>query len=401
MLKGNALVGQSGGPTSVINGSLCGVIQEATKQENIDGVYGMRWGIEGFMQENIIDLSKEKPETIEGLRKTPSSALGSSRHKLKEEDLEKVLAVLKKYNIRYVFLIGGNDTADTIHRVEKYCKEQNYELIGIGIPKTVDNDLFGTDHTPGYPSSARYVALSVLQGGILARDMQKVDQIVVYQAVGRDSGWLASSAVLGKKREEDPPHLIYIPERPFEDDKFLADVERCHKKYGWVSISIGEGICYADGTPVTASTTKDKFQNVEFGAMGGVSSAMVLHRMACNEFGFRGEFQVVESLQMCGADRMSEVDIDEAYRLGVEAVKKAVQGETGVMVTLERDDSPEYHCSIGTIGLEKVALAAKKMPDEFIDASGSMVTQSFVDYAKPFVGEMPEYVSFDFHKVTV
>ncbi|MCK4966375.1 diphosphate--fructose-6-phosphate 1-phosphotransferase, partial [bacterium] len=335
---------------------------------------------------------------IEGLRKTPSSALGSSRHKLQEKDLAAVLKILKKYNIRYMFLIGGNDTADTIHRVEKYCKERGYELIGIGIPKTVDNDLFGTDHTPGYPSSARYVALSVKQGGVLARDMQKVDQIVIYQAVGRDSGWLAASAVLGKKREEDPPHLIYIPERPFKNDKFLADVERCHKKYGWVSISIGEGISYADGTPVTESSTTDKFKNIEFGAMGGVSSAMVLHRMACNEFGFRGEFQVVESLQMCGGDRMSEVDVDESYRLGVEAVRKGVQGETGVMVTLERDDSPEYHCSIGTIGLEKVALAAKKMPDEFIDASGSMVTQAFTDYAKPFVGELPEYTSLDFHK---
>ena len=401
MLKGNAIVGQSGGPTSVINNSLCGIIQEVGKHNFITGIYGMRWGIEGFMKENIIDLGKENPKTIAGLRRTPSSALGSSRHKLKDDDLEPVLKILKKYNIRYMFLIGGNDTADTIHRVEKYCKEKDYDLIGIGIPKTVDNDLYGTDHAPGYPSCARYVAISVKQAGILARDMQKVDQIVIYQAVGRDSGWLASSAVLAKEREDDPPHLIYIPEVPFDDNKFLSDVERCYKKYGWVSISIGEGISYADKTPVTASKTKDKFQNVEFGAMGGVSSAMVLHRMACNEFGFRGEFQVVESLQMCGADRMSEIDADEAFRCGVEAVRFAVQGKTGVMVTLIRNDSPDYHCSVGSIELKKVALTAKYMPQSFIDDSGCMVTQGFIDYVKPLVGELPKYTELEFHRIKI
>jgi len=401
MIKGNAVIGQSGGPTSVINSSLVGVLQEALKCDFITCVYGMRWGIEGFMNEDVIDLKKENPETVDGLRRTPSSALGSCRHKLKEEDFEPILKMLKKYNIRYMFLIGGNDTMDTIHRVEKYCRENNYELIGMGIPKTVDNDLFGTDHTPGYPSAARYVAMSVKQGGILGRDMQKVDQIVIYQSVGRDSGWLAASSIAAKEREDDPPHLIYVPEVPFEDEKFLADVERCYKEYGWVSVSIGEGISYADKTPVTSSTVRDKFQNIEFGAMGGVSSAMVLHRMACNKFDFRGEFQVVESLQMCGADRVSEVDVDEAYRCGVEAVKLAAEGKTGLMVTLVRDDSPEYHCSIGTIELEKAAEGAKPMPDEFIAPSGSMVTQAFIDYIKPLVGELPRYYNLDFNKVSI
>ena len=401
MLKGNAVIGQSGGPTAVINNSLVGVLNEASKYNFITGVFGMRWGIEGFMKENIMDLKKESSETIAGLRRTPSSALGSCRYKLKDKDFEPILKVLKKYNIRYIFLIGGNDTMDTIHRVEKYCKENNYELIGVGVPKTVDNDLFGTDHTPGFPSAARYVAISVKQGGILARDMQKVDQIVIYQAVGRDAGWLAASSIAGKENEDDPPHLIYIPERPFEDEKFLSDVERCHKDYGWVSIAIGEGISYADKTPVTASTTKDKFSNIEFGAMGGVSSAMVLHRMACNKFGFRGEFQVVESLQMCADDRVSTVDVDEAYRCGVEAVKLAVSGKSGLMVTLIRDDSPKYHCSIGTIELEKVAFSSKPMPDEFISSTGNMVTKAFVDYIKPLIGELPNHSTLSFNKVNV
>jgi len=191
MLKGNAIIGQSGGPTSVINSSLCGVIQACAKYpEAIEKIYGMRYGIEGFMQEMLIDLGAERAEIVEGLKTTPSSALGSCRHKLQDADFPVVLELFKKYNIRYYFLIGGNDTMDTIHRIEKYCREQGYDLVGVGIPKTVDNDLFATDHTPGFGSAARYVALSVMQAGMLARDMKKVDQFVVFQTVGRSAGWL-------------------------------------------------------------------------------------------------------------------------------------------------------------------------------------------------------------------
>jgi len=394
-LKGNAIVGQSGGPTAVINNSLAGVIHEASKCDFITGIYGMRWGIQGFMQERIIDLQSEKPETINGLRATPSAALGSCRYKVKDEDFETIFKLLKKHNIRYLFLIGGNDTMDTIGRVEEYCREHDYELIGIGIPKTVDNDLYGTDHAPGYPSAARYVAMSVKQEGLLARDMQKVDRIVVYQTVGRDSGWLAAASVAAKEKPEDPPHLIYIPERPFDDEQFLADVEKHQKERGWVSVVIAEGICYADKTPITASGTQDRFGNLEFGAMAGVSAAIILHKMACEKFGFRGEFQVPESLQMCGADRFSRVDVEEAYGCGLEAVKLAARGKTGLMVTLVRDDSPRYHCSTGTIELNKVALETRSVPDEYIVESGNMVTQAFVDYVKPLVGDLPAYWSLD------
>ena len=275
MLKGNAIIGQSGGPTCVINGSLAGVISGAAKCKQLTGVYGMRYGIEGFLQENIIDLKKEGEGIVSALRKTPSSALGSCRLKLKDEHLKPIRKILEKYNIRHLFLIGGNDTMDTIHRIEDYCRETGYELQGVGIPKTVDNDLFGTDHTPGYPSAARYVAMSVLQGGLLSRDMQKVDQFVIYQAVGRSAGWLVAASVMGKKSEADPPHIILMPERHFDLEKFLSDFERCNKKYGWVSIAVGEGVTYADGTPISASRVTDKFSNVEFGAMGGTSAAMI------------------------------------------------------------------------------------------------------------------------------
>lgn len=399
MLKGNAIIGQSGGPTCVINGSLAGVISEAAKCKQVTGVYGMRFGIEGFMQEDIINLNKEGAGIVNLLRKTPSSALGSCRLKLKDEHLKTIRKILEKYNIRHIFFIGGNDTMDTIHRIEEYCRETGYELQGIGIPKTVDNDLFGTDHTPGYPSAARYVALSVLQGGLLARDMKKVDQFVVYQAVGRSAGWLVAASVMGKKDEADPPHIILMPERYFELRKFLNDFETCYKKYGWVSIAVGEGVAYADGTPISASRVTDKFSNVEFGAMGGTSAAMMLHKMISDSFSVRGEFQVVESLQMCGADRMSAVDANEAFHCGIEAVKLVKSGETGYMVSIQREKGTHYKVKYGKTPLEEVAIKEKPMPDTYINAEGNFVTKAFVNYLKPLVGELPEYVTLKARKV--
>ena len=399
MLKGNAIIGQSGGPTSVINASLAGVIEAAKDCGVITKTLGMRFGIEGLMAENIIDLSAESAQTIEGLKITPSSALGSCRHKLKDSDLPIILELLKKHNIRYFFLIGGNDTMDTIHRVEAYARENKYELIGIGIPKTVDNDLFGTDHTPGFPSAARYMALSVAQAGVLARDMQKVDQFVIFQCIGREAGWLVGATALGKTNPEDAPHIMCFPERAFEKDKFLADVKKCYDQFGFVSIVCGEGITYADGTPVSASETKDKFGNVEFGAMGGTSVATALHRMVSNEFGFRGEFQITESLSMCAADRAVQVDIYEAYMCGQKAVELAAGGTTGVMVTLERQHSDKYHCTTGTAQLSEVAIKAKPMPDEYINAKGNFITDKFLDYIKPLVGDMPGYVKLNYKKI--
>ena len=200
MLRGNAIVGQSGGPTSVINASKIGIVRAALECDAIDRVFGMRFGIEGVLGDFLLDLSQESERTLNAVRNAPSSALGSSRLKLKDEHLPEVSAQLKKYDIRYFFMIGGNDTMDTIHRVTQYAADQGYEMRGVGVCKTVDNDLFGTDHTPGYPSAARYVAMSVKHGGILARDMQRVDQFVVFQTVGRSAGWLPAPAFLDYAR---------------------------------------------------------------------------------------------------------------------------------------------------------------------------------------------------------
>ena len=393
MSKGNVLVGQSGGPTSVINSSLAGVIDAAMKVDQIDRVFGMRFGIEGVLDDYLVDLGSESSEVLSGLRSTPGSALGSSRLKLKDEHFPAVLKQLQKYDIRYYFMIGGNDTMDTIHRVTKYANENGHEMIGVGVPKTVDNDLHGTDHTPGYPSAARYVALSVLQAGILARDMQKVDQFVIYQSIGRSAGWLPAAAACARFADDTPPHVVLFPERPFNRNAFLSAVAGAHKEHGFVSIVCGEGITNADGTPVSVSQTKDKFGNVEFGAMGGTSAAMMLHRMISDEFGWRGEFQVTESLPMCAADRGVKLDFDEAFACGQQAVKLATNGEGGVMVTMNRLNKPgeRYEIGFGTISLSEVANHERPMPDNFISKDGFGVTQAFLDYLSPLVGELPKY----------
>ncbi|HVN58307.1 MAG TPA: diphosphate--fructose-6-phosphate 1-phosphotransferase [Bacteroidales bacterium] len=394
-IKGNAIIGQSGGPTSVINSSLAGVVDAAMKSSFIKSVYGMHWGIEGFMKEDIFDLGRQSEPVLKGLRSTPASALGSSRHKLKDNELDLVLSILKKHNIRYLFMIGGNDTMDTIHRVEAYCREKKYELHGIGIPKTVDNDLFGTDHTPGFPSAARSNILNVMQAGVLAHDMQKVDQYVIYQTIGRDAGWLAAATAVAKKKEEDAPHLIYAPEFVFDRDKFLSDVDKCIKNYGWVSVVCGEGIKYADGTPVSASTMKDKFNNIEFGAMGGSSVGLNLHKMISSEFGFRGEFQITESLIMSDFVRAVRTDLKEAYQCGKEAVKLASKGITGYMVSLKRVSNDPYKIVFDKVPLKDVAIAAKPMPLDYFNREGNFVSKKFYDYMTPLAGDTPEFVKLE------
>lgn len=397
-MKGNAIIGQFGGPTSVINSSLCGLIQEGLKSKKIENVLGMRYGIIGFMKDEIVDLGKEDHRVIETLRQTPSSALGSCRYILKQEDFPLVITQLKKHNIRYFFLIGGNGSMETIRQIEKYCKKNNYKLSGIGIPKTVDNDLCGTDHAPGFASAARYVCLSVQQAGRLARDMQSVDKYVILQTVGRNTGWLAASAALAKKSESDAPHLIYIPERPLSRKRFITDVTECIKKNGWVSIICGEGILWEDKSFVASLQVQDDFSDIEFGAMGGGSAALNLHKIINQETNYRGEFQITESLSMCAIDRASKVDLEEAYACGVKAIQLAEEGASGVMVSIHRISSSPYQVELKTISLNEVAVHIKPMDDKYINALGNFVTNEYIEYIKPLVGELPRYSELNFIK---
>jgi 6-phosphofructokinase 1 len=223
--------------------------------------------------------------------------------------------------------------------------------------------------------------------------MQRVDQFTIFQTVGRSAGWLPAAAACAKRAPADAPHVILLPERPFQREAFLAAVAQAHQRYGFVSIVCGEGITNPDGSPVSASTTKDKFANVEFGAMGGTSAAMILHRIISDEFGWRGEFQVTESLQMCAADRAVKLDRDEAYGCGRQAVRLAERGTDGVMVTIQRTSKPgePYRSEFGTIDLATVANVERPMPDKFIRRDGMFVTKAFLDYARPLIGDLPEY----------
>ncbi len=390
-MKGNALVGQSGGPTSVINASLAGVVQAALGSPGVGSVYGMRWGIEGLLAGDVTDLGREEPGTIEALRRTPSSALGSSRHRVVDGELPGILARLEELDVRYLFLAGGNDTMETLDRVGRYCRERGYELATVGVPKTVDNDLFGTDHTPGYGSAARYVAISVGQAGRLAEDMQRVDRFVVHQTVGRSSGWLAAASALARERPGDAPHLIYLPERPIRPERVVREVTECVERFGWASIVCGEGIVWSDGSAVSSSKVRDRFANTEFGAAGGTSAAFALHGLISRETGYRGEFQITESLAMCAIDRASALDLDEAYRCGRHAVALALSGASGVMVSIEREGNAPYAARLAGVPLGEVALRAKPLPPGFIAESGADVTAAFVDYARPLAGELPRY----------
>ena len=401
MLVGNALIGQSGGPTSVINASLYGAVNAWIRTAGNKKIYGMRYGIEGFLDGHVVDLGAEDRGQLRKLLETPSSALGSCRYKLEENDLEKVLTLLEKLDIRYYYMIGGNDTMDTIYRIESYCRAQGYELYGVGIPKTVDNDLFGTDFTPGYPSAARYVALSVAQSGLLAKDMQKVDRFVVHQTVGRDSGWLAASSRLARHGEEDAPHLILLPERPIHREDFIEKVKYIINSLGWAYVVVGEGALWADGTPISAASSIDGFANIEFGAMSGSSAAVNLHALISGETGYRGEFQITESLPMCADDRVSRRDREMARACGEEAVRLSTRGETGVMVSIVRGEGTSPEFSLGTSPLDVVAKRTKPMPDSFIAPTGTDLSRGFIDYLTPLIDPMPEYARLRLREIPV
>ena len=388
-MKGIAVVAQTGGPTAVINSSLAGIISQCLKEDNVEEVWGCHFGMKGLLEEDFVDLN-DAP--VDLLQQTPGSALGSSRIKLNSENIPRVLEVFKKYNIRYFFGIGGDDTQLNVYEVEKYCKEQGYELSGMGCPKTVDNDLPLTDHTPGFPSAARYTALSVFQGGRLTQDMQKVDQFVIYQTIGRSAGWLAAAPYGFKEKESDPPHIILMPETPFNEDKFVAFFKECYEKYGFVSIITGEGVMDEDGNPVSATKVKDDFGNKEFGAMGGVSVGMEIHKIITKHFpDMRGEFQVTESLPMCADDRTVDIDVKEAFELGVKAVELAANGESGYMTTIERLEGPEYKTQIGKVLLCDVGGKQKPIPAKYIAENGMDMTPAFNEYIRPLLGKKPKY----------
>jgi len=387
-LKGVALFGQSGGPTSVINASAAGVIEEALKQECITGVYGMANGIKGALSGTFYDMSKEDKRELELLKTTPSSALGSVRYKLKhfdedEKDYAKLLDVFRKNDVKYFFYNGGNDSMDTCNKISKYMKKVGYECRVMGVPKTIDNDLAMTDHCPGYGSAAKYVATSTMEVYHDAR-VYDTGMITVLEVMGRNAGWLTAATALASYKGNGPD-LIYLPEIPFEMDKFFDEVSAIYKKTGKVIVAVSEGIKDSSGKYISEygtdmAKTTDAFGHAQMGGLAATLASLVKQKTGAKVRGI--EFSL---LQRCAAHLGSLTDVNEAYMAGQMAVRYAVEGKTDYMVAFEREDSKEYKCAIKLVNLDKVANAEKKIPLEWINKEGNGLNEQFIEYALPLV----------------
>lgn len=390
-LRGACILGQSGGPTSVINASAAGVFIEALKNECITNVYGAKNGIKGILEESFFDMSKEDLKELELLKTTPSSSIGSVRYKLKNAaddptDYNRLLEVFKKYNIRYFFYNGGNDSMDTCNKVSKFMKQSGWDINCIGIPKTIDNDLAGTDHCPGYGSAAKYVATTFME---LRQDAVVYDtpMMAVVEVMGRNAGWLTAAAALASYKGQGPD-LIYLPEVEFDFDKFMNDVSKVYAKNNKVLIAVSEGIKTKDGKYVPelfSNLEKDSFGHAQLGG-----TAQVLSQKLKEHFGIKVRAIEFSLLQRCAQHLASETDVTEAYNAGVEAVKAATSGVTDKMVAFKREYvNGKYVCKYDLVDLDVAANAEKTVPLDWINPDGCSLNQNFINYALPLIqGDM-------------
>ncbi len=390
MPTGKAVIGQSGGPTAVINRSLVGFIKEATNQE-YEQVLGARHGLSGMLSEDFVDLSKLSDSQLYGIAKTPAAALGSVRKKPTEEDIEKLISIFEKQNIRYFFYIGGNDSAETANLVSEGAKQIGYEMKAFHIPKTIDNDLLETDHCPGYGSAARFVA-HAFQGD--DADNRSLKGIKINVLMGRHAGWLTAASTLGKSSEEDGPHLVYVPEKVFNIDKFLKDVKEVYESLGRCVVAVSEGIhnkdgdyflqTYASDTGSGLAGKTDSHGNIQLsgsGALGDTLTNIVSEhidgaRVRADTFGY---------LQRSFLADISEVDAEEAERVGRHSVIASLELQSGSVI-LKRQLSETYYCDVDVVDLDKVAKNTKDMPEEFLDDEKPYVTNEFFKYAMPLTG---------------
>ena len=398
VLKGSLVVGQSGGPTAVINASLCGVVQEAMRHAEIGGIYGMIHGIEGLLDEELADLRSETAQTIEGLCSTPSAALGSCRKKLTESDYERILRILQAHDVRYFIYIGGNDSADTTHRVWRSASDAGYELRAVGVPKTVDNDLAMTDHSPGYGSVARFNAIATRDAGRDTEALHTFDHVKIMETMGRNAGWITASAAFAKEGPDDAPHLIYLPERPFDHERFLDDVKREYDKGRGVVVAVCEGLTDAEGTPIVASKHSVATDSFGHKQLGGVGQYLV--DLIQDNLKIKGRTDKPGTIQRMCMLAASPVDVAEARMVGETAVRVACEGVTDHMVTLVRECLMPYACGVGLAQLEAVANAEQPVPDHFINAEGNFVTSAYLDYARPLLGgPLPAHVRLQLRRV--
>lgn len=398
-LKGNMLIAQSGGPSMVINQSLVGAILEARKHKEIQRIYGSLHGIKGVLEEKMIDLRKETVANLEAVAATPSSALGSVRKKPKEEECLKIFGIMLKYNIRYFFYIGGNDSAETTHIINEQAGKINYEFRCFHIPKTIDNDLLENDHTPGFGSAAKFVASAVMGSDLDNRALPGVKIDIV---MGRHAGFLTAASALARTNPDDGPHLIYLPERPFSMKQYVEDVQRVYDKLGRCVVVASEGISDADGTAIAAKFTKetDSHGNVQLsgsGALGDllsneIKSQTQITRVRADTYGY---------LQRSFPGIISETDAREARTVGELAVRWAVGHHAEGSVAIRRKPGKKYQVAFECVPLKNVAKDTRHMPDAFINKAGNDVTPAFLDYVRPIVGPLPKTAQFKRVRVPV
>ena len=390
-MAGTLIVGQSGGSTATLSATLAGVLAAALQDGCIDRVYGMRNGIEGLLAEDLIDLSAASPQLLNALRKTPSAALGSCRYALAEEDGYRTLEVLQAHDVRYFIYIGGNGSALTVQAVDGWAQARGYALHAIAVPKTIDNDLWGTDHTPGYGSVARFAALAAMDGGSDSWALRTHDQVKVLETFGRNTGWVTAATALAKRDEADPPHLIFVPERPLTQERFLQEVQSAFDRYGYAHVAVCEGLRRADGSLLFASDRAVDQDAFGRGQLGGVST--LLAELVTRELGLKSRTDKPGTMQRACMSLASSVDLEESYRVGTAAVAAATAGETGKMVTLEREPGAHYAATTGLIAVAEVAGKERPLPDAFLNEAGNFVTADYLEYVRPLIGEpLPHYV---------
>lgn len=349
-------------------------------------VLGLRHGIEGALEERLISLDTLSDADLDALRRTPAAALGSCRHKLSEADYERVLDTFRRQNVRWFCYIGGNDSMDTCARLESLARQRGYDLAVFGVPKTVDNDLVGTDHCPGYGSAARYWAISTQEATRDLAAMRTYDRVLILECAGRNAGWLAAATGVYKRDERDGPHVLLTPEHPFDRTAFLSQVDAVLGQVGYCVVAASETIRDAAGKYVSSSVGgTDRFGHAIVTAVGET-----LAQMVSQELGVKARANKPGTFQRTSMAYVSEPDREEAFGAGEEASRRLAGGESARMVTLERAAGSDYRCTFGTIALAEVANAERRMPPEFFDRRGMMIDHPFVNYARPLLGAAPE-----------
>ena len=388
-MKQELVVGQSGGATVVINASLAGVIAAASEWLGPGRVSGMVHGVEGALAGEFVDLGRLSPTELSLLKRTPSAALGSCRLKLSDDDIASLLDRLQAQAARWFVYIGGNDSADTANRLSEAAKSTGYPLQVVVVPKTIDNDLVGTDHCPGYGSIARYVASVTQEAGCDTAAMSRVDQVKVIEVMGRNTGWVAAAAGLAKRDPKDPPQVIWPAELPFSIERFLSLVERSLERVGHATIVISETIRYESGELVGASSRPEVVDS--FGHRRDLRPADVLCRAISQKLGVRARWDRPGTLQRSSMAYVSKVDLAEAELAGRKAVRALRDGHSRMMVSFVRRPGPVYDIETGLVPLEKVANRERMMPLEYLADELDDVTDAFRAYAMPLVGELPHF----------